>query len=96
MIPTTVPQVAKEEHPQLQVINIGPPRGVSAQDCGTVEAQVGQWREVGVFDGAPVVRTYWKPSEEELDYLQNHGGVIELTYFSDRMMVTSMNVEKGN
>lgn len=96
MRPTSVPQSAKEEQPQLRVINIGPPPSVSDQDCGTVEAQVGSYREVGVFDGAPVVRTYWKPSEEELDYLQNHGGVIELCYFSDRMMVTSMNVEKGD
>ena len=95
MRPTSVPQSAKEQYPHLRIIDIGPPPSVSEQDCGHVEAQVGEWKEAGVFDGAPAIRTFWKPSEEELDYLQNHGGLVELVYFSDQMMVTAINVEKG-
>lgn len=95
MIPVSVPQSAKLEHPQLQIVNFGPPQGLGDEHVGTAQAQVGVWKENGVFDGAPVVRTFWKPSEEELAFLQNNGGVVELIYFSETMLVTSINVERG-
>jgi hypothetical protein len=95
MRPVSVPKKAQEDSPHLRVIRIGPPKGINDDQCGTVEALVGPHKEVGVFDGAPCIKTYWRPSQEELEFIAS-GGVIELCYFSKTMLVTSMNTEYGD
>lgn len=85
MTPTAVPAVVREHRPDLTTINVGPPPGVSDEDCGTVESLVGQ---VG---GYAAYTSHWKPTVEQLELL-NAGGSIELVQYVPRMVMHSMSV----
>lgn len=69
---------------------IGPPPDVSSEQCGSVEALVGSIKD-GAFDGAPVMRVYWQPSEEDIERMQQ-GHLIEFTFFTAQMPMHAMKV----
>lgn len=71
-----IPESIQESYPSFKKIDMGPPAGVAEEDCYTLQVLAGQVSE-GVFDGAAMFRSYWKPSEVELDIIKN-GGYIEL------------------
>lgn len=75
----------------LRVVRIKSPEGVPEEECGTVVALVGSYPG-GIFDGGPVIRTYWKPSDEEIEFLKK-GAFVELDFFTNEMPMTAMNVE---
>lgn len=85
MTPIPVPERAKVARPQLWVQPVGPPRGMSDEEVGTVEALVGS------MDGMPVYADYWRPTQEQLDML-NAGGFIELIQYTRQMAMHSMTV----
>lgn len=63
-------------YPTFKKIDMGPPAGVAEEDCYTLEVLADHVKE-GAFDGAPMFRSYWKPTEHELAII-NSGGYIEL------------------
>lgn len=66
----------KEEYPTFNVVVMGPPAGIAEEDCYSLETLQGYVSE-GAFDGAPLFKSYWKPTEAELAIL-NSGGTLEL------------------
>lgn len=86
MIPSDVPNLAKQLPPTAQVFQVGPPRGVSADDCGTIEAQVEREAQFG-----PVWRTYWRPTDHELEQLRA-GGHVELALHAPQLVMQAMSV----
>ena len=85
MTPIPIPPEAAATRPHLKALSIGPPPGVSDQDCGTVESLV------GMQDGYPVYADYWRPTPEQLEALAV-GGFIELIQYAPRMVMHSMTV----
>ena len=85
MTPIPIPPEAAATRPQLKALRIGPPPGVSADDCGTVESLA------GVQDGYPMYAGYWRPTPVQLEALAG-GGFIELIQYAPRMVMHSMTV----
>lgn len=83
--PAPIPPEAVRARPTLNARHVGPPRGVSDDDCGTVEALVGH------LNGYPAWCDYWRPTPEQLATL-NAGGFIELVQYSPRMVMHSLSV----
>ena len=90
MYPTQAPERAKEMYPNSKLILVTAPEGVPEEECGNVEALVGQV-EGGIFDGGPSMRTYWTLEEEDLEQLKA-GAVIELAFFTNGMPIHGMKV----
>lgn len=84
-------KVNTEVYPKFKPINIVSPPGTPEEECGDLAALVGH-KEGGTFDGGPMLITFWKPSEEEIEALKE-GAVIELVFFDAGMPMTAMNVE---
>lgn len=61
MIPTTFPEANTR---------FGPPPDIDDSQCGTLTGFAGQIQQ-GSLEGAPIIVTAWKPSEEELAALHN-------------------------
>lgn len=83
MIPIPIPDAAKAGRPYCQMVNMGPPRGVSDEDCGTVEMLIAPSSAGGLpgFGGRPQY-AYYRPTPEELQQLGN-GGFIEFCQIGD-------------
>lgn len=64
------------KHPHCNS-QIGPPPGVSDQDCGTLHVK----RWVDPHFGARVITSYWRPSAAELAAL-NAGGSIAINLYT--------------
>lgn len=86
MIPIGIPPAAVRHNPDLRALHVGPPPGISDEDCGTPEVLVGQSPE-----GYPVFADYWQPTPDQLRMLVD-GGFIELRQYSQRMIMHSMTV----
>jgi hypothetical protein len=85
MNPVGIPPQAVRNNPGFKAIHVGPPRGMSDDEVGTVEALV------GVAHGLPVWADYWQPTPEQLAML-NAGGHIELRQYSNQMVMHSMTI----
>lgn len=85
MTPIPIPPEAAASRPHLRAISMGPPPGVSHEECGTVESLA------GVQGGYPVYADYWRPDDDQLAAL-NAGGFIELIQYVPRMVMHSMTV----
>lgn len=88
MQPIPIPEQARVARPELYARRIGPPRGISDEDCGTVESLVGS------IDGMRAFCDYWKPSKKEIEALQK-GAFIELIQYTPQMMMHSMTIWGG-
>lgn len=83
MDPIAVPEAAKAGRPECELVSMGPPAGVSDEDCGTVEmlrAPIGSG-PLGV--GRPQY-AYFRPSPTELRQLAD-GGFIEFVQYGTRV-----------
>lgn len=69
----------------MSMMRVGPPRGVSDEDCGTVESLV------GYIDGMSAYCDYWRPTSGELERL-NKGAFIELVQYTPQMAMHSMSI----
>lgn len=74
MNPTSVPESAKRHYPNHKVFPMGPPPGVSDDDCGTVEMLLGGGFTLPGFTGRDQ-RAFFKPSATDLAIL-NAGGYL--------------------
>lgn len=83
MDPISVPAQCEYDGWRKQVV--GPPRGVSSDDCGSVESMVGH------DGGYPTYADFWRPTDEQLAMLQA-GGFIELRQYTRQMVMHSMTV----
>lgn len=80
MNPIPVPDQAKAGRPECKLVSMGPPQGVSDDDCGTVEMLISPI--VGAipgFGGRPQY-AYYRPTEDELEELRK-GGFIEFAQY---------------
>jgi hypothetical protein len=72
--PIGIPEQAQAGRPECQAVSMGPPRGVSAADCGTVEMLISPF-ETGGLPGRRMY-AYFQPTPAELEQLRA-GGFIE-------------------
>ena len=80
-----IPVPAQCEYDGWQKLVVGPPRGISGDDCGSVESMTGN------HGGYPVFADFWRPTVEQLAMLQA-GGFIELRQYAPQMVMHSMTV----
>lgn len=78
MEPIAVPDTAKARHPEALLVAMGPPAGMSDEDCGTAEMLVDPVDLLGI--GGRGQYAYFKPNAYELAIL-NDGGVIEFCQY---------------
>ncbi|GAA3510168.1 hypothetical protein GCM10022234_00470 [Aeromicrobium panaciterrae] len=83
MTPGPIPDQIVQDNPDWRALHIGPPPGVSDEDCGTVEAFY------GLVDGMPCLADFWRPTPEQLAIL-NAGGFLELRQYTGRMVMHSL------
>lgn len=86
MEPIGIPPAAVRLNPGLRAVHVGPPPGISDDDCGTPEVLVGESP-----DGYPVFADYWRPTPAQMNTLIE-GGFIELRQYAPRMIMHSMTV----
>lgn len=75
MNPIPVPASARAGRPECQLVNMGPPAGVSDDDCGTAQMLIGGQALPGFRGRAQYA--YFRPSLAELELL-NAGGFLEM------------------
>lgn len=82
MEPIEIPKAAQLSRPDCRPVAMGPPRGVSDDDCGTAQMLVSGFGES--IPGYPACRNYvyYRPSETELEELRN-GGFIEFCQYGN-------------
>lgn len=85
MNPVGIPPQAVRNNPNLKAIHVGPPKGMTEEECGTVESLA------GVAHDLPVWADYWQPTPGQLAML-NAGGFIELRQYSNWMVMHSMTI----
>lgn len=76
MQPIPVPAKAKRMRPEHQLVTMGRPAGVPAEECGDAEMLLSARSPLTNFGGRDQF-AYFKPTQEELDLL-NAGGYLEL------------------
>lgn len=89
MLPIRVPDEAKQRHAPCRLVRMGPPKGVSDEDCGTAEML--RTDEYEPTFGAPAHHAYYKPTPDELAVL-NAGGYLELTQIGATVQPFALNV----
>jgi len=86
MIPIGIPPSAVRNNPTARAVHVGPPPGISDDDCGTPEVLVGDSEE-----GYPFFADYWRPTSGQLQTLID-GGYLELRQYVPRMIMHSLTV----
>lgn len=82
-----VPEDVRRLRTSTVVVNMGPPKGVSDDECGTIEVLI----ETNALN-RPIGRgqyAYYRPTAEELEQL-NAGGVIELGQYGQVFQPVSL------
>jgi len=82
MDPTTVPEAAKKARPYCKVVSMGPPRGVSDDDCGTAEMLIAPHETATTPGIGRAQYAYFRPNEYELQVL-SRGGYIEFAQYGN-------------
>lgn len=90
MLPIPVPEFAQREHPEHQVVDMGPPPGVGDDDCGHAEMLLGRKPAMPGFAGRDQL-AYFKPTPVELEVL-NRGGCLELNQLGTVVQPFALNV----
>lgn len=91
MLPIAPTQRLKERHVYLKEVNFHSPDGVPEDEVGTLTALCGPIQG-GILDGGPIIKTFWRPSEEEIAALVN-GAVIEIDILDANLAPMAINVE---
>lgn len=86
MNPTPIPPRARASYPWARALVIGKPPGYTDDEIGGLPALID--RSEPRF---PTIRSYWKPSPEELTAL-NAGAHIELSVIAAQMVPVALNV----
>lgn len=82
MEPIPAPDAAKSGRPDCRLVQMGPPRGVSDDDCGTAEMLISE--VTNEISGYPARRqyAYYRPNAAEVEHLRN-GGFIEFCQYGN-------------
>jgi hypothetical protein len=89
--PVEVPSVARVARPFSRIVSMGPPEGVSNEDCGTVQMLVETVDDaIPGFTGRAHF-TYFRPTEAEMEALRN-GGFIEVAQYGQGVQPFSVTV----
>lgn len=85
------PEAARNGRPDCQLVQMGPPRGVSGDDVGTAEMLISPVSDE--IPGYPARRqyAYYRPSEAEIEHLRN-GGFIEFCQYGNVVQPFSASV----
>lgn len=89
-----VPESAKAGRPECVVVAMGPPRGVSDEDCGTAEMLVSPPGERLPGYPSRVNYAYYRPSAAEIEQLRN-GGFIEFAQYGNVVQPFSATIWSG-
>lgn len=81
MIPIPVPEAAKRIRPHCDLVAMGPPPGVSDDDCGTAEMLIAPQHTASAGIGRGQY-AYFRPTAAELETL-NAGGFIEFAQYGN-------------
>lgn len=92
MQPIKAPERVLAKYPNVEGVAMVAPEGVPEEECGTIYSLVGK-QEGGIFDGGPVIRTFWTVDAEELEQLKN-GGSIEICFYAYQLPPTAMFVHE--
>lgn len=90
MEPIAVPENAKQAYPNHVVVDMGPPPGVSDEDCGHAQMLLGRTQAMPGFGGRDQL-AFFKPSPEELDAL-NAGGLLVMNQLGQVVQPFSLGV----
>ena len=90
MNPIRVPESAKSAHPTHVLIDMGPPSGVSDDDCGTAQMLLGTKPAMPGFAGRDQL-AFFKPSEADLALL-NAGGYLVMNQLGTIVQPFSLGV----
>lgn len=95
MIPIQIPEPAKTGRPDCDVVSMGPPPGVSGDDCGTVQMLIRRpgATEIPGYAGRAQY-AYYRPTTAELEHLAN-GGFIEFCQYGQVVQPFSATVWPG-
>lgn len=93
MNPIPIPDAAKSARPDCRAVSMGPPRGVSDDDCGTVEMLISTVATIPGFGGRAHY-AYYRPTDAEIDLLLN-GGFIEVAQYGHVVQPFSATVWGG-
>lgn len=85
-----VPESAKRAHPNHVVVDMGPPPGVSDDDCGTAQMLLGREPAMPGFNGRDQL-AYFKPSAADLEVL-NAGGLLVMNQLGQVVQPFSVSV----
>lgn len=94
MTPIPIPDEALATRPDCRSVSMGPPRGVSNDDCGTAAMLISDVNND--IPGYPARRqyVYFRPSEDELETLRN-GGFIEFCQYGHTVQPFSAEIWAG-
>ena len=85
-----VPEIEKASRPWAQEVRVGPPIGVSDDDCGTAQALV-EPAKLGDTYTVNDWQVYYKPDAGEIANLEA-GGWIKLSMLSGQMIPHSISI----
>jgi len=94
MIPIEVPEEALNTRPDCTVVSMGPPPGVSDEECGTASMLISPVEEQMTGFRARRNYAYYRPTQYELDRL-NKGGFIEFCQYGNVVQPFSASVWEG-
>lgn len=94
MEPVAVPEQVKRHHPSYRLVQMGPPPGVSGDDCGTAEMLIGDRPVMAGFPGRDQM-VFYRPDAYDLQLL-NDGGVICFNQLGTVVQPFSVGVYAGD
>jgi hypothetical protein len=90
MIPIPVPELVRQERADHRLVKMGPPPGVSDEDCGTAEMLIAPYAAIRGFSGRGQY-VYYRPNAREIEML-NAGGCIEFCQYGQVVQPFSVSV----
>jgi len=91
--PRPVPTKAQEKYPDAMVRDIGPPKGISADDCGTAAVLIDQQID-GPWKGLFTFHMYFQPTKQQIEQLQN-GAYIEVAMTGNGLMPHYVTIQEA-
>jgi hypothetical protein len=90
MNPVAVPENAKAAHPGHLLVSMGPPVGVSGEECGTAQMLIGNRPVMPGFGGHDQL-AFFRPTEHDLAVL-NAGGLLVMNQIGFTVQPFSLGV----
>jgi hypothetical protein len=88
-----VPTQISASRPWAGVVEVGPPEGISPEDCSTAHATF-EVIQGGPFNGQPCFKVYARFNVDELHAMLYRGDVVELSLYTSPMVMHSMAIRR--